>query len=140
MIKTVFDWVKQITKTKAPWSSFSDEEKELFNPYMVHRVLSMHEPYTDLVNMVQKIPYTEKEKIYVIYSEFLPKKDIWAKYIKGAKQPKSDIAEYLQKYYQCSLKEAKEYVEILEPQEIDVIFRKMGIEEKEIKKLLKTKS
>ncbi len=60
---------------------------------MVHRVLSMHEPYVDLVNMVQKIPYTEKEKIYVIYSEFLPKKDIWAKYInKGIMQENDSIA------------------------------------------------
>ena len=140
MARTIFDWLKEITQYKSPWGSFSDEDKESFNSYMIHRYVSMYEPYVDLVNQVQKLPYTDKEKIYNVYKEFVPKQNVYLRYIKGVKQPKSNMAEYLQKYYQCSLKEAKEYVEILEAQELDVIFRKMGIEEKEIKKLLKEKS
>ena len=57
---TLFDWLKELTGKKRDWDSFSDKERESFNPYMVNRFLSMHEPFVELVNYVQTIPYTEK--------------------------------------------------------------------------------
>ena len=64
---TLFDWLNQITYEKKPWSSFTEEEKESFNCYMVHRFLSMNPEYIEFVNLVQTFPYTDKEKIYNIY-------------------------------------------------------------------------
>lgn len=45
MARTIFDWLKEITQYKSPWGSFSDEDKESFNSYMIHRYISMYEPY-----------------------------------------------------------------------------------------------
>ena len=50
---TLFDWLKELTGKKRDWDSFSDKERESFNPYMVNRFLSMHEPFIELVNYVQ---------------------------------------------------------------------------------------
>ena len=52
---TIFDWMKQVTYIRDPWHTFSDEDKESFNVYMLHKVISMHEPYIDLANYLQKL-------------------------------------------------------------------------------------
>ena len=45
---TLFDWLKELTGKKRDWDSFSDKERESFNPYMVNRFLSMHKPFIEL--------------------------------------------------------------------------------------------
>jgi hypothetical protein len=45
-ISNVFDWLKQITYDKQPWSSFTENEKELFNSWLIHKFVSMYEGYT----------------------------------------------------------------------------------------------
>ena len=71
---TLFDWLKELTGKKRNWDSFNEKEKESFNPYMVIRFLSMHQPFIELVNYVQNIPYTDKHKYYTIFTQLLPKK------------------------------------------------------------------
>ena len=60
MSMTLFDWLKELTGKKRDWGSFTDKEKESFNPYMVNRFLSMHQskmkqPTTELVEALSKI-------------------------------------------------------------------------------------
>jgi hypothetical protein len=102
---TIFDWLKEITYTKSPVSKFSEKDWESFNPYMVTRFLSMSREYIDLVNYVQTIPYTEKEKYYRIYCEFTPKKQFFQKYIKSTKKspPKDIIEQILSPGWDCVL-------------------------------------
>lgn len=138
MIKTVFDWTKEIMTNKRSWDSFNDDERNIFNVFMIHKILSMTPDYIHLVNYVQKIPYTEKEKIYRIYCELIPKKFIFSKYIKSSKKDTNkDILEKISKYYECSLGEAEEYVSLLRKEGIIDILNKLGIDEKEQKKLIK---
>ena len=54
---TIFDWLKEITTNKTPWSSFTEDQQESFNSYMVHRFVSMYEEYTEVANYGQRIPY-----------------------------------------------------------------------------------
>jgi len=138
MIKTIFDWVKMIMTEKKPWSSFTEDEKNIFNTFMINKIISMNPDYIQLVNYVQIIPYTEKEKIYKIYCEMLPKKFIFSKYIKSSKKTtNNDILEKVAMYYDCSLGEADEYVDILRKEGVEDILVKVGTDEKTIKKLLK---
>jgi hypothetical protein len=128
---TIFDWLKEITYTKSPVSKFSEKDWESFNPYMVTRFLSMSREYIDLVNYVQTIPYTEKEKYYRIYCEFTPKKQFFQKYIKSTKKsPPKDIIEQISKYYECSFGEAENYSYILGDIGIKEILTKLGYESK----------
>ena len=134
----IFDWLKQITYEKQSWDSFTEEDKASFNPYMVHRFLSMNPDYIEFVNLIQTIPYTEKEKIYKLYLYMIPKKNMFLKYIKSTKtKTKEELLQHLASYYECSLREADEYYHMLHNDTIKGILKKRGIEDKEIKKLLK---
>jgi hypothetical protein len=135
---TIFDWLKEITYNKSPWNSFTEEDRESFNPYMIHRFLSMNPDYVDFVNTVQTVPYTSKERIYNIYLYTIPKKDMWLKYIKSTKTRRQEaMLKYIATYYECSLGEAEEYADILRDNGVKNILKQSGVDDKEIKKLLK---
>jgi hypothetical protein len=138
MAVTLFDWLKEITGTKKQWSSFSEEDQKQFNPYMVHRYISMYEPYIEVSNVAQLLPQNDKEKIYQFYCNMIPKNNIWLKYIKGSrKKPNEKILKCIADYYTISLGEAEDYIYILKKEGINYILEKSGVDEKEIKKLLK---
>ena len=132
----IFDWLKEITLKKSDWDSFTDEQKEQFIPYMVNRFLSMSPEYVDIVNIVQKIPYTEKERIYKVYKSLIPKKNIYLKYIKS-KTPTypQKLLEYMANYAECSQKEAKEYIPLLGKDNVKNVLINLNVDKKEITKL-----
>jgi len=135
---TIFDFFKQVTTDKKPWSSFTEDEKKAFNPYMLHKIVSMTEAYIEVANMGQSLPYTDKEKIYKFYCELLPKKSVYSKYIKGTKTKlNEDLLGYISKFYECSFREAEEYIQLLRKEDMYDILNRYGIEDKDIKKLLK---
>ena len=135
---TLFDWLKELTGSKRDWDSFSDKERESFNPYMVNRFLSMHQPFIELVNYVQTIPYTDKEKYYKVYCGLLPKQNVLLKYVKSSmKQPTSDLVEAIAKIYECSTREAANTVIVLDNSDLEDILYKAGYQDKEIVKMFK---
>jgi len=135
---TIFDWLKQITTDKKSWSSFTEDQRESFNSYMVHRFVSMYEGYTEVANYGQRIPYPEKEKTYKYYCTMLPKKNVFLKYIKSSKKrPNINLLKYIADYYVVSLGEAEDYIYLLKREGIEHVLEKSGVNEKEIKKLLK---
>jgi hypothetical protein len=135
---TIFDFLKEITSNKSKWESFTEEEKASFNPYMMHRLLSMNPEYIEFVNLVQTFPYSDKEKTYNIYLYMIPKSNMFLKYIKSSKKKKQEsLLKYIANYFECSFGEAEEYIDILREPGVKSILTKLGIEEKEQKKLLK---
>ena len=137
--KTLFDWLEEITVKKTSPDNFSEESWDSFNSYMVHRYLSMDIDYIELVNYVQKINPQNKKQIYTIYREMIPKKKVWLKYIKPSKKQRpQNITEYVAKYYECSLGEADYYIDIIKEHGVRNILWKMGVDQKEQDKLVKT--
>ena len=135
---TVFSWLQEVTYNKTPWDSFSSEQQKVFEPYMINRLLSMNKNYLELVNYVQTIPITEKEKYYKIYCDLIPKEKIWNKYIKsGSSSKNKELMDYMTLYFECSSKEVDEYLNLLTKEQIKDILSDFGIEDKEIKKQLK---
>jgi len=135
---TLFDWLKELTGKKRDWDSFSDKEKESFNPYMINRFLSMNQPFIELVNYVQTIPYTEKEKYYTVYKELLPKQNVWLKYIKSKmKQPTTELVDALAKIYECSTREAANAVITLDNEDLEDILYKAGYQPNDVAKMFK---
>jgi hypothetical protein len=94
--------------------------------------------YVELANYIQTLPYDNKQQIYLIYREMIPKNKVFLKYIKSRtkKQP-TILVEYVAKYFECSLGEAEEYIDILRENGVRSVLYKMGVEDKEIEKLLK---
>jgi len=138
MIKTTFDWIKHINVLKTPIDEFSDKDWDVFNSYVIHRVLSMNPDYLELVNEAQVIMPQNKKEIYSIYKEFIPKNNKWNKYIKSTTKTKSkELIGYLKDYWECSNREALEYYNLLDKSEIVSILNSIGLNKKDIKQLLK---
>jgi hypothetical protein len=135
---TLFDWLNELTFNKREWSSFSEDQRESFNSYMIHRYVSMYIGYVEIANVAQKLPLTEKEKIYNIYKTMLPKKKMFLKYVKKQnKNTYEDLLQYVANYYHCSFGEAEEYIDIIREAGVRGILWEMGVNEKETDKLIK---
>ena len=136
---TVFNWLNEVTVKKSPSSQFSQEDWDGWNSYMVHRFLSMNISYIDVVNVAQKFQPTDKIGIYNFYKDFLPKKKIWNKYIKNKnKKDSKELLKIIANYLELGINEANSYIPLLNKGEINNILKRIGLEEKEIKKLVKT--
>jgi hypothetical protein len=137
-IKTLFQWLEEITVKKSPPSHFTDDSWNSFTPFLIHRYISMNQGYVEIANLLQKMDPTNKVAIYLAYSQLLPKKKLWLKYIKN--QNKTTLKEtpnLISKYFECSISEAKDYIKILPKEKIQSIFENMGLDGKELKKLIK---
>jgi len=55
----------------------------------------------------------------------------------STKEPDKDLILQLKKYFNVSVREIKDYLKILDKKQVQSILAKQGLEEKEIKKLLK---
>ena len=115
--KSLFDHIKQITDVQNPnyWDEISDDDKKSWSNYMVNRFLSMKMDWVGFVNEVQRYPL-EPKQLYKVYTDILPKKRQWLKYVKGDKKMKYPnwVYEIVSKHLQCSLREANDAVEMYE--------------------------
>lgn len=134
----LFDWLNEISYKKTPWSSFTQDDKSTFNPFMINRFISMKEDYIDLVNMVSKYQYLPNSKLYEFYCNTIPKKKTFFRYIKAKKKSYNPKAiEKLAVFFKVSTREIKDISPNLNKQEIENIFQSIGLLDKEIKQLLK---
>ncbi len=137
-MKNIFDWLKAINTTKPPVNSFTDKDWEVWNSYMIHRFLSMNPNFIEIVNEVQSINPQNMKEIYTIYKEFIPKNTKWNKYIKPTtKQSNKDLVNIIKNYFECSSREAIDYIYLLDKPKISCILTSIGLEKKEINKLIK---
>ena len=137
-ISSIFDWLNHITYYKTPSSEFTEDDWGKFNSYMVNRFVSMDKNFIELVNYVQTTPYENKEQLYNIYKEFIPKKKMFFKYLKSNHKPlPPKLLETFKKYFECSLSEAESHIKMLKPRDHKIILSHMGYDEKEIKNILK---
>ena len=138
-IKNIFDWLNEMTLHKTSSDKFTEGDWGLWNTYMVHRFVSMNKDYIELVNYIQTIPYENKEQIYNIYKEMLPTRKEFFRYIKTGKKIKNrELLRYVSEYFECSLREADENIQVLQKSELTTILTSMGVEEKEQKIILKS--
>ncbi len=136
-IKSVFDWVKQIQYDKEPWSSFSNEEHDIFSNFMVNKIISMDPNYIEIVAEIQEFPIP-KEKLYQLYCQVLPKQKSFSKYIRPSKAVyNNEVLSLLASYFQISTREIIDYCSIITKQDVIEILLQTGTPDKEIKKLLK---
>jgi hypothetical protein len=137
-IKDIWGWLNEITLYKSPIENISEESGDKWNSYMINRYVSMDIRYVELVNYIQTIPYDNKQQLYNIYREMIPKAKTFFKYLKtNRKKKNTEVIDYIAEYFQCSLGEAEEYLDILRETGTRRVLYDMGVDDKEIKKLLK---
>ena len=92
----------------------TSEDKDEFNTFMIHRFVSMNPDYIDVVHLIQQHPNCPKKKIYEFYCNVLPKKKSFFRYIKSSIKHDNDLVNELAKRFECSTREAKEYLTIMD--------------------------
>ena len=136
--KNIFDWLQHITLYKTPAEEFVDKDWENFNSYMVHRFISMSPYYVEVADYAQSLMPQNKKEIYNFYKEMIPKRKVWLQYIKTKNQEiKKELVEKIASYYEVGFSDARSYINVITDKEMLIILGEMGLDDKEIKKLLK---
>ena len=134
---TIFDWLNEISYNKRPWSSFNNEDRESFNSYMINRFISMKENYIDFVNTIQKYSIN-KESLYNYYCQLIPKRKTFFRYVKPKKNTLNpNLITILAKRFALSEREIKDNYQLIGKDLSQNILQNIGIDDKQIKKLLK---
>ena len=120
----IFDHLKNITTQKG---EFLGEEG--WNNWMINRYLSMSQDYCEVVNIVQKNTWQIKpEHLYNLYKDIIPKQYVFLKYIKAKNKVdyKKEEIDAVQKYFEVSGREAKEYIRMLSKDELTNIMSQVN--------------
>ena len=138
---TIIDWMNQLLVHKKHWDDFTEDEQKKFSPFIINRWLSMDKDFIEIVNYFQKysIGTLESREVYKWYCDMLPKGKRFNKYIKSKKEKKynTELIDIMVKHFECSKSQVKDYLELIQKNELIEILEKYGMNEKIIKRLLK---
>lgn len=137
---SIFDFVKAIIDTKPSWDTFTPEQQKMFSGYMINKFLSMNVKYIDIINYVQGLNVKENRKLYEIYCFLIPQsKNTYSPFIKSTTKSLvlPELTKYISEHFECSTSEAEEYIQMTDKDFVEDILVKRGLDDKEIKKLLK---
>ncbi len=137
-LKSLFDHINHITskQTKGYWDTLNETEKKQWSNYMINRFLSMKMEWTDFVNEIQKLKL-DSYQLYVVYSSILPKGKQYLKYIKKKKGTiyNTQVIQKVSEYFQISLSESEDYLNLLSKDQIREIISKYGYTKQELKNM-----
>ena len=135
---TPFDFLRLVHNKKIKWEDLNEDEQKTYNKFIINRALGFNNNMLDIVNRLQGYDVTPKES-FKYYQSMTGDKFKFNKWIKGNKE-KSFNPELLLKiagYLECSKKQASEYLNILSKKEIKNLLKHIGLQDSEIKKLMK---
>ena len=136
---TPFDFLKLIHNKNIKWGDLNEEEQKGWNTFIINRALSFNSNYIDIVNNVQ--PHTGGQltpaEIFKYYQNMLPNNFRFQKWIKGKKEKKYNpqLLALLSGYFECSCKQAEDYLNIIKKKDLKTLLNSIGLQEAEIKKL-----
>lgn len=108
-----FDFINDIRKTKSG-TLLEEQTEAAFNPYMVLKGLSMKEEDIPICNIINKYAANmTKENLYRLLLCVIDKDYKFYPWIKSQKVESNDNIDIVAKYFECSKKEADEYINIL---------------------------
>lgn len=148
-IKTLFDHLNNITQVQDSkyFDKITDADKRTWSNFMINRFLSMNPDWIEIVAELDQHTtgrQLKSELTYKMYIDIFPKSRVFLKYIKGNTTTKytPELVQLVMKHYEVSKKEAVEYLHIFYSTddklgELKDIISMYGIEEKEIKKIIK---
>ena len=135
---TPFDFLKLIYNKNIKWENLNEDEQKDYNTFIINRALSLNSNYLDIVNKIQQYTPTPKES-FKYHQSMSEDKFKYNKWIKGQKSKsfKPELLTLVSNYFECSSKQAEDYLNVLEKKEVKQLLEHIGVQLDEIKKLLK---
>jgi hypothetical protein len=144
-VKKLFDHINAITSEQDPkyFDKLTEEDVKSWSNFMINRFLSMKPEWVELIATLLPLTQTlEPKEMYKLYISVIPKGKHYLKYIKGKSEDKYEqfIVDLLKKEYDCSERQANDYIEVLyatrEGREyMKYVCEKYGVDKKQITKL-----
>ena len=133
-----FDWLKQITVEKREWDSFTEEDRDGFNAFIINKALSYNQHYIPIVEMAMTYPIPN-DKLYDFYKDAIPKKQVWNKWIKSNVKWDEEEIKTLANYFECGTKDVKDFYSLLDIESKSIILNEINGFESKPKKKRKSK-
>lgn len=109
----IFDYINDIMIYKVGNLLDTEEGEKGFNVFLVLKFLSMEHSFVQMLNYLNKYSqHMTKKQVYLALLDIIPKTNMRLSFIKKNEVDIQDI-NYLSSYFQCSNKEAIEYVNIM---------------------------
>lgn len=105
----LFDWINSISMTKENLM-LSDEDERSYEPFIINKAMSMYPDCVVIVNELNKLGTVNKRLHYDFLRFAVRKKKRFAKWPKSIE---SEHVKVIQEYYQCSVEQALQYLEVL---------------------------
>lgn len=124
----LFDIINDIKVFKKGDLLDAPEYEKAFDKFMVMRFLSMNDDLCEIVNYVNDFQdILTKKQLYKLLVEIVPITKSYDPYVKSDSFEVSNDIKLVADYYKCSLKEAKEYADIMGVEWLGALKRKFGI-------------
>ena len=143
--KKLFDHLNALTAEQDPnyFDKLTEEDIKSWSNFMINRFLSMKPEWVELIASLQPLTQSlNPEQMYKLYINILPKGKQYLKYTKGKADDKYEqfLVDLIKKEYDCSERQATEYIEVLYStregrENIKYICEKYAIPKKEVTKL-----
>lgn len=135
---TPFDFLKKVHDKKIKWEDLTEDQQKVYNTFIINKALSFNSNYLDVVNRIQHYTPTPKES-FKYFQSMTSDKFRYNKWIKGQKIKSFNpqLLAIVSTYLECSTKQAEDYLNVLEKKETKNLLKHIGLQEAEIKKLLK---
>ena len=135
---TPFDFLKLVHDKNIRWEDLNEDEQKAYNTFIINKALSFNSNYLDIANRIQHYTPTPKES-FKYFQSMTSDKFKYNKWIKGSKSKSfnSELLFKIANYLECSKKQAVEYLNILSKKEVKDLLKYIGLQEVEIKNLLK---
>ena len=135
---TPFDFLRLVHDKKIKWEDLNEDEQKTYNKFIINRALGFNNNMLDVVNRLQGYDVTPKES-FKYYQAMTDNKFRYNKWIKGQKTKSFNphLVAIVSTHLECSSKQAEDYLNILEKKEIKTMLKQIGLQENDIKKLLK---
>jgi len=137
-LMTPFDFLKLIHNKSIEWESLNEDEQKAYNTFIINKALSFNSNYLDIVNKIQHYTPSPKESFKYLQS-MTSDKFRYNKWIKGQKTKSFNphLIAIVSTHLECSSKQAEDYLNILEKKEVKMLLKQIGLQEGDVKKLLK---
>ena len=135
---TPFDFLRLVHDKKIKWEDLNEDEQKTYNKFIINRALGFNNNMLDIVNRLQGYDITPKES-FKYYQSMTDNKFKFNKWIKGNKEKSynPNLLVIVSTYFECSCKQAGEYLDALGKKETKTLLKHIGLQENEIKQLLK---